>query len=1105
MAELFNITLDDVTLDEFDSTVEDSGDLSASGAAALGGSTAGLSCLIDDATWIYGIVTQANPASNEIRFRFYIDPNTLTMGTTEAFWVLIWRDTGGTWPFSINFRWVSGTGYQLYFHARDDEDVDDKFLGWYNITDAPHWVEVYLKRESGDGNDDGVLTVWIDGTQQGTHTDVDNWTVMSIAEQFRIGAVNGIDYPGTQGTFYLDEFVCRDDDQWVGERSQGELFNITVDDGTFDEFDSTVEDSGDLSVAAAAALGGSTFGISCLLDDDTDIYGVLNRSMPGSGTFRIRVYVDPNGLTMTDTDEFYIARFWKNGTGNALMINVNQQSGSYYLNARAYEDDDNTIAREVIITDAPHYIEALVTRASSATADDGVLQVFVDGVQVGTTFSALDNYDRWAAIDEFRFGAGQIDAGTGGVGETFYLDEIVARDDGKLIGARPTGELFNITHDDGTLDEYDATVTDSGDLSVEGGAALGNSTFGLSCLIDDANPIYGEINQAFPETGILRVRFYVDPNNLTMSEADAFYVLVLPAISNWACCVVQLNYNSGSYNMKLGMVDDGLATSWMGANITDAPHYVEILFQRASSAVASDGFGHIFVDGVWEGSITDVDNYDILTEVTEIQFGAVTGIDYPDTQGTFYLDELLANDTGKLIGARPIGELFNITHDDGTLDEYDSLTDPDSDLSATAAAVMGGSVYGMSVIIDDQVACYGTKLQAAPSSGKFRLRIYIDPNTLAMNDWEEFTFVFCRSIYAPTGNSMWGLSLRDHTANQFAVYWTIRDDGGGDALREFVLISDAPHYIELYFTQASDALANDGSAQWWVDGVQQTGVAAFDNYDVFAGFDRFRVGACSGVDSGTSGTFYLDEFIANDTGKYIGTRPVGKLVDIGHETGDLTEYDSLVDPDNDLSAVVAAALAGTAYGLACIIDDAVAFRAIASVSVDTGELRVRIYVDPNTLTMATNDAFIYFAVRASSAPYNLAYLGLTYGVSDYYFDMLVFDDAGSGAGYDNVVISDGPHWVEIRLRRASTETSFDGEFEWWVDDVQQGLVSDIDNYDAFAFISAIWIGGHSGMDYPDTQGTFYLDQLVVRDDGSEIGSVALTIPVMMHHYRSLRM
>lgn len=139
---LFNITHDANNLNEYDSTVTDGGDLST-GTPGLAGSTAKMEALIDDATAIYGQKNQTAPASNQIRYRFYIDPNSLTMGTNEAFKFASSNTSISPWElFDVKLQETTGDYYLniLYFNDSDYLDQDVQM-----VTDAAHYVEIHVE------------------------------------------------------------------------------------------------------------------------------------------------------------------------------------------------------------------------------------------------------------------------------------------------------------------------------------------------------------------------------------------------------------------------------------------------------------------------------------------------------------------------------------------------------------------------------------------------------------------------------------------------------------------------------------------------------------------------------------------------------------------------------------------------------------------------------------------------------------------------------------------------------------------------------------------------------------------------------------------------
>jgi hypothetical protein len=63
---------------------------------------------------------------------------------------------------------------------------------------------------------------------------------------------------------------------------------------------------------------------------------------------------------------------------------------------------------------------------------------------------------------------------------------------------------------------------------------------------------------------------------------------------------------------------------------------------------------------------------------------------------------------------------------------------------------------------------------------------------------------------------------------------------------------------------------NNGSLTFWIDGVQQASLTGVDNDT--RRIDRVRLGAVSGLDSGTSGTYYFDAFESRKQ-TYIGPVP----------------------------------------------------------------------------------------------------------------------------------------------------------------------------------------------------------------------------------------
>ncbi|MGE5249522.1 MAG: hypothetical protein ACM3QS_04850, partial [Bacteroidota bacterium] len=80
------------------------------------------------------------------------------------------------------------------------------FTPWLGISDARHYFELDWRASASPGENNGGLTLWLDGIWRYNRTGVDNDS--RRIDRIRLGALAGID-PGTRGIYYLDAFVSR--------------------------------------------------------------------------------------------------------------------------------------------------------------------------------------------------------------------------------------------------------------------------------------------------------------------------------------------------------------------------------------------------------------------------------------------------------------------------------------------------------------------------------------------------------------------------------------------------------------------------------------------------------------------------------------------------------------------------------------------------------------------------------------------------------------------------------------------------------------------------------------------------------------------------------
>jgi hypothetical protein len=212
-----------------------------------------------------------------------------------------------------------------------------------------------------------------------------------------------------------------------------------------------------------------------------------------------------------------------------------------------------------------------------------------------------------------------------------------------------------------------------------------------------------------------------------------------------------------------------------------------------------------------------------------------------------------------------VAVLVDIDHDANNLSEYDSTVTDGGDLSTTVAG-LGSSPAKMKVVIDDTTAIYGIKDLGGGAGGKLRIRYHIDPNTL--------TFATAQSFYVlewkTDGGGTLGASYLGHDGSNYYIRTFIMDDTSTPTYLTNQTITDEEHYIETYWQRASSDVAGDATVQLWIDGVSKDTSAGVDLYDIWDTLDVVYFGATATIDADTSGTFYLDELVANDDGAEIG-------------------------------------------------------------------------------------------------------------------------------------------------------------------------------------------------------------------------------------------
>jgi hypothetical protein len=155
----------------------------------------------------------------------------------------------------------------------------------------------------------------------------------------------------------------------------------------------------------------------------------------------------------------------------------------------------------------------------------------------------------------------------------------------------------------------------------------------------------------------------------------------------------------------------------------------------------------------------------------------------------------------------------------------------------------------------------------SPAAEKlYRARFYVDVSSLSPGSGDSFDHF---TAYANSGATQFEIQLEENGSNIDLVV-SARD--GGTFSTATASSSLPGTYLAVEFEwMASAAGQSNGHLDVWLDGSPVTGLANLDNET--GQIDYVRWGAVDGVDSTTTGTMNLDEFVSQRSSSMIGTLP----------------------------------------------------------------------------------------------------------------------------------------------------------------------------------------------------------------------------------------
>lgn len=197
--------------------------------------------------------------------------------------------------------------------------------------------------------------------------------------------------------------------------------------------------------------------------------------------------------------------------------------------------------------------------------------------------------------------------------------------------------------------------------------------------------------------------------------------------------------------------------------------------------------------------------------------------------------------------------IFADGFESGNLAAWSSSMVDGGDLSASPSAALLGS-QGLQALIDDNNSL--VVIDESPAlETRYRARFYFDPNSIPMTIGDAH-LIFLGSSGGGTVQHL-QLELR-FQATGYEVRALLMNDAKTMIATSWLPLSDAPHALELDWRASTAVGANNGGLTFWIDGVQQADLTSVDNDT--RRIDQARLGAVSGVDSGTRGTYFFDAF-----------------------------------------------------------------------------------------------------------------------------------------------------------------------------------------------------------------------------------------------------
>jgi RHS repeat-associated protein len=459
---------------------------------------------------------------------------------------------------------------------------------------------------------------------------------------------------------------------------------------------------------------------------------------------------------------------------------------------------------------------------------------------------------------------GDIPTGTSG---TIYFDGFESRT-GNFIGADPNGPqlpvpltdlIFRDGFESADLTAWDSVNTGGGNLSVtSSAAAIGG--YGLQATASGTTSMqvtdYSPLGEKQYHT-----RFYFNPSNFNLTPEDR--VGIFSAYGGNTAFRLFLRYSGGTYWIQQDYQTDNL--TYVGGvyrPLTAGWQALEFDWRAASAPGANDGSLSMSINGVLVETLSGIDN-DTYT-VETVQMGLVASVD-AGMSGSLYFDGFVSQSAGP-IGLDPNGPTlsdpiappdlaFSDDFESGDLSKWSGAVTNSGNLAVSTEAADQG-LYGLKVNISGTSSMYA-RYYPAILEDEYHARFRFHPNSLNLANGK--AHYLYEGSTSSTGARLIRLEILSENS-EYKLRVQVRKDDGTYVNTGKYTISNDWHTIQVGWKSASTDGSNDGMAELWIDDVLMESLTGVDNDLIL--LNEIRLGAPSGLDTGTSGAMLFDDFTA---------------------------------------------------------------------------------------------------------------------------------------------------------------------------------------------------------------------------------------------------